>query len=371
MELTEIGKVVRPCHPTAEGLDVPEDKSCIAIDDQFAEGLYGLEESRYLQVIFGRQVSREYGLKCLTDCGELKGVFATRSPLRPSTLGLRTVELLNIEGNVLEVKGLDAPAGSPVYDLKPFVPQLDAGALEQDRLEHLQRNPRRDFIQATCNDDRVRCLVKTAEIHGHFCPGSALGVMASLYGLRRLGEGSISSEGMENLVAVVEINACFADGVQAVSGCTLGNNALVYRDLGRHAVTFALRGRENGVRVRVRPDFRSRINEAAPEFYPLMEKVIKNSAGSPEEEAAFKEKGREAALALVRLPFEKLLIAETVRPVLPDYAPITESLICLGCGESIMATKVVTNGEQGGLCFMCAGRAYYQVEGQGITQSKV
>lgn len=107
-------------------------------------------------------------------------------------------------------------------------------------------------------------------------------------------------------MAIIEINACFADGVQVTSGCTLGNNALVYRDLGRHAVTFSVRGKEIGIRVRVLPDFRLRIDELVPEFYPLMEKVIKQRSGSAEEEQLFKAKGKEAAFALIELPFNEV-----------------------------------------------------------------
>ncbi len=244
----------------------------------------------------------------------------------------------------------------------------DSQSFEIRRIARLKQNPRSDFIRAIDRKDAARCLVKTAEVHGHFCPGSALGVMASLLGLQRLGgDESISSDGLENLMAIVEINACFADGVQAVSGCTLGNNALVYRDLGRHAVTFAVRGRETGVRVRVRPDFRSHIDRAVPAFYPLLETVIKNRQGTPEEETAFKEKGREAAFALIQMPLEQLMIAETVRPDLPEYAPITESVVCPGCGEVVMSTKVVDSGEKQGLCYMCANGPYHQVEGRGIT----
>ena len=240
---------------------------------------------------------------------------------------------------------------------------------DNEHIELLKRNPREDFIQAIRNNDRTRCLIKTAEIHGHFCPGSALGVMASMWGLKLLEESIAASDGLENFLAIVEINACFADGIQAVSGCTLGNNALIYRDLGRHAVTFTIRGKNAGIRVLVRPDFPARIQQAVPEFYPLMEKVIKRREGNAEEEAAFKHKGREAAFALIQKPFEELLIADTVEPVLPDYAPITESILCPGCGELVMATKSVADGQGRGRCIMCAGRQYRQVEGRGITLS--
>jgi formylmethanofuran dehydrogenase subunit E len=370
MEITQIGKVVTEDGYRAGHFENRHKENRIVIEDEYVEELYRLQDSKHIHVLFGVSPQEGDWHRCLTDCGEVRGVFATRSPMRPSSLESATVELLEVEGNTLRVRGLNALDGSPVFDLKPFVPVLDAIHVEEERTADLKRNPRLDFMQAIFGDDRVRCLVKTAEIHGHFCPGSALGVMASLCGLRRLGLESLASDGLEHLMAVVEINACFADGIQAVSGCTLGNNSLVYRDLGRHAVTFAVRGNATGARVRVRPDFRSRIDQAVPEFYPLMEKVIKNRAGSAKEEAAFKEKAREAAFALIELPFEDLLFIETVRPVLPDYAPVTESAICPNCGESIMGTKMVRDGDGRGLCLMCAGRGYRQVEGQGIVEKE-
>jgi formylmethanofuran dehydrogenase subunit E len=228
-------------------------------------------------------------------------------------------------------------------------------------------DPRAEIRRALEDKDLEWLLKKTGEIHGHFCPGSALGVMASVYGLTHPEMGFTPSDGMEGLVAVVETNSCFADGVQMVSGCTIGNNCLVYRDLGKTAVTFAQRGRGTGIRVRVRPDFRSFVEQAVPEFFPLMEKVVKNRTGSEEEVAAFKAKGAEAGFALIQAPLSEVLIAEKVTPTLPGYAPIIQSIVCPGCGETLMATKTVTEGEGKGICFMCARKEYRQVEGQGIV----
>jgi tRNA (adenine37-N6)-methyltransferase len=56
----------------------------------------------------------------------LTGVFATRSPVRPNLLGLQACRLVGREGNRLEVEGLDAWDGSPVLDIKPYMPQLDS-----------------------------------------------------------------------------------------------------------------------------------------------------------------------------------------------------------------------------------------------------
>jgi len=53
------------------------------------------------------------------------GVFACRSPSRPNPIGLCVVELVRVEGCVLRVKGLDAVEGSPIVDIKPYLPRAD------------------------------------------------------------------------------------------------------------------------------------------------------------------------------------------------------------------------------------------------------
>ena len=70
------------------------------------------------------------------------GVFATRAPARPNAIGLSVVRLVGIEGSVLEVRDLDILDGTPLLDIKPYVPAFDvrrsarAGWLE-DRLDRL------------------------------------------------------------------------------------------------------------------------------------------------------------------------------------------------------------------------------------------
>jgi tRNA-Thr(GGU) m(6)t(6)A37 methyltransferase TsaA len=54
------------------------------------------------------------------------GVFACRSPSRPNPIGLRVVELLKVEGCILTVKELDALEGSPIVDVKPYIPGADS-----------------------------------------------------------------------------------------------------------------------------------------------------------------------------------------------------------------------------------------------------
>ena len=65
-----------------------------------------------------------------------------------------------------------------------------------------------------------------------------MGVKASARAVREL---RVASKGMEEVVAIIETNNCFSDGVQMVTGCSFGNNALIYRDYGKTAVTLAKR----------------------------------------------------------------------------------------------------------------------------------
>jgi len=226
---------------------------------------------------------------------------------------------------------------------------------------------RDEIHRVAARDDRLACLFQVAVLHGHICPGIALGIMATLAGLRELGVIDVMNDGMEDMLAIVETNACFADAVQYVSGCTLGNNALIYRDYGKTAVTFALRSRPQAVRVRVLPEFAGIINQGAPRFFPLMDTVVRHRSGTPEDERAFMRAGREAALHILQQDIARFLAISRVEPDLPPYAPITDTLICPDCGEPFMAAKGVSGGKDRTVCRACAGQACQQVEGLGIV----
>jgi len=93
----------------------------ITIFPEFGEGLSHIEENEYLEILF--YFHRAVGYDLLTEVysGEKKGVFASRSPYRPSGIGVTTVRLEKRIGNRLMVKGLDAIDGTPVLDIKPAV----------------------------------------------------------------------------------------------------------------------------------------------------------------------------------------------------------------------------------------------------------
>ena len=82
--------------------------------------------------------------------------------------------------------------------------------------------------------------------HGHSCPGLALGYRAARHALSVL-HAERSED--EDLVAVVENDACGIDAVQAIAGCSVGKGNLILKDLGKHAYTFINRRTGSAIRI--------------------------------------------------------------------------------------------------------------------------
>ena len=106
----------------------------IVVDESLAEGLDGLEEYSHILVVFWmhkvppvRQPVCKIHPQGRADL-PLVGLFATRSPYRPNPVGVSAPRLVERKGNVLRVVGLDAIDGTPVLDIKPYLPHLDAPA---------------------------------------------------------------------------------------------------------------------------------------------------------------------------------------------------------------------------------------------------
>jgi len=99
----------------------------IIIKKEYADGLYKIEENKYIMVVFAfhRKEDKSYDLIGERRYGGEKGVFSSRSPRRPSSIGVTVVKLLNRDDNILKVKGLDAINETPVLDIKPFAENYD------------------------------------------------------------------------------------------------------------------------------------------------------------------------------------------------------------------------------------------------------
>jgi tRNA-Thr(GGU) m(6)t(6)A37 methyltransferase TsaA len=113
--------------------EVADEQASIRLLPRFHRGLKGVEDFSHLIILYWAHLRdsdkdrntllvfpRRHKVKVET------GVFACRSPSRPNPLGLCVVELLKTERGVLTVKGLDAYEGTPIVDVKPYIPRADS-----------------------------------------------------------------------------------------------------------------------------------------------------------------------------------------------------------------------------------------------------
>jgi len=139
-EMKAIGTIHTPFHNDE---DIPyqawssKEVARIEVLEEYEEGLMDIEGYSHLILIyeFHNRISesnkknmnlRTEGLlvKPFLD-DEFHGVFSTRAPVRPNPIGLSVVELLERDGNRLVVEGADMLDGTPLLDLKPYVPVFD------------------------------------------------------------------------------------------------------------------------------------------------------------------------------------------------------------------------------------------------------
>ena len=107
--------------------------SRIEIEPDLTEALDNLDEFSHIIVFFwmDRLANKPLPLKVHSRHDPnrpLIGLFASRSPHRPNSIGKTTAKLLKRERNVLTVSGLDAIDGTPVIDIKPYQPDYDSPA---------------------------------------------------------------------------------------------------------------------------------------------------------------------------------------------------------------------------------------------------
>lgn len=222
-------------------------------------------------------------------------------------------------------------------------------------------SPRRDIEEAITAGDLHRLLMMCGMLHGHFCPYSAIGVKAAARAVKELG---IESTGMEETIAIVETNNCFSDGVQLITGCSFGNNALIYWDYGKTAFTLAKRSGE-AVRIAVKADSRF-LEEREPEAMALFQRVVKERVGTTEEELRLKEMWRELSFKLLEISDEELFDIQRIKVDVPAYAHIFASVKCSICGENVMEPRARLKNSKP-VCIPCSGEEYYQLSGDGIS----
>ena len=159
--------------------------------------------------------------------------------------------------------------------------------------------------------------------HGHSCPGLAIGYRMSTAALKHL--SNTRSED-EEIVAIVENNACGVDALQYLSGCTFGKGNLIFKDYGKHVYTLFNRQSKKGVRVLLRD-----------------ENIFENL-----------RKDREKFIEWILTVHEEDIVSlNEIEIDEPEPARIFKSVKCSFCKESVMETRTKEiNGKLA--CIPCA-----------------
>jgi tRNA-Thr(GGU) m(6)t(6)A37 methyltransferase TsaA len=93
---------------------------------EHADGLRDLDGFSHITLVYHLHLSRGHRLLVRPFLDDVeRGVFATRAPRRPNPIGVSTVRLVRVEGTTLHVEDLDIVDGTPVLDIKPYVPEFD------------------------------------------------------------------------------------------------------------------------------------------------------------------------------------------------------------------------------------------------------
>lgn len=130
IEYTPIGTIHSPF---AEPTDMPIQptgalgvQGTIEMLEAFREGLKDLDGFSHLILLYHFHHSRGFSLRPIPFLDrEPRGLFATRAPKRPNAIGLSVVGLDKIEGSLLYITNVDILDGTPLLDIKPYVPAFD------------------------------------------------------------------------------------------------------------------------------------------------------------------------------------------------------------------------------------------------------
>ena len=99
----------------------------IEVAEEYAPGLKDLDGFSHIFLIYCFHESKGYDLTFVPFMDTVsRGVFATRAPRRPNPVGLSVVRVLGVDGNRIRVQDIDVLDGTPILDIKPYVPKFDA-----------------------------------------------------------------------------------------------------------------------------------------------------------------------------------------------------------------------------------------------------
>ena len=152
---TPIGIIHSPFRePTGTPIQPPGARGTegsVEVFPEYAEGLRDLDGFSHIMLIYHFHLAKSPSLlvKPFMD-DHAHGIFAIRAPSRPNPIGISVVRLVRVEGNVLHIEDVDIVDGTPLLDIKPYVPEFDPPDVE--RRGWLEKNVRK--MHASRDDGR-------------------------------------------------------------------------------------------------------------------------------------------------------------------------------------------------------------------------
>ena len=157
IEYESIGVIHSPFQ-TTEGMPIQPSgaigvQGAVELFPRFGQGLRDLDGFSHIILIYHFHRSVGYSLLVVPFLDSVeRGVFATRAPRRPNAIGLSVVRLVRVEDDTLHVEDIDILDGTPLLDIKPYVPEFDRNLGDRvGWLEHV-----RDRVQKLRADDRFK-----------------------------------------------------------------------------------------------------------------------------------------------------------------------------------------------------------------------
>lgn len=172
---------------------------------------------------------------------------------------------------------------------------------------------------------------KTVEFHGHECPGLAIGYKVAQIALDKLQQNRAEDE---ELVVIVENDACGIDAIMLMTGCTIGKGNLIFKDIGKQVYTFAHRKSEKAIRIAVN----GQILQGNPEMRELHKKVIEGNA-TEAEKTDYEDQCRQRMERLLNMPNEQFAKVTEIQFEIPERARLFTSVECACCGEFAMEPR--------------------------------
>jgi len=155
IEFTPIGTIHTP-HKTLANMPIQPTaakgvQGWIELDLDYTDGLKDLDGFSHIILLFHLHKSQGYNLLVIPYLDKAqRGLFSTRAPKRPNPIGLSVVKLISIEGNRLNIENIDVLDGTPLLDIKPYVPVFD----EQTEARFGWLEKARDEVPTKRSDNR-------------------------------------------------------------------------------------------------------------------------------------------------------------------------------------------------------------------------